>query len=229
MRFDARVRREYRLLRDPVAWTESGDLACASDISRNEYARKPDEGLMWCEGPDSETRGGVRCELWHIWQAKTGESGLLLKPSELRDLMLIEAATTLATTNEERRALGRPWFKEKRKIKRPRAKHKIQEQIELEEWSRNDKKHRILVYVEETMEKDGNIWGSDDWPDLVHQHFVDLCRALEVEIMTEKGARKLVPCSNDAWRTRTGRTSTRFFGWEKGAGAYRKKMQARRI
>ena len=35
------------------------------------------------------------------------------------------------------------------------------------------------------VDKDGNIWASDDWPKMVHQHFVDLHKALETEIMDE--------------------------------------------
>ena len=36
------------------------------------------------------------------------------------------------------------------------------------------------------VDKDGNIWGPDAWPDLVQQHFADVYKALELEIMAEK-------------------------------------------
>ena len=114
---------------------------------------------MWCADPDT-TCG-------KFGKPKTEELGLM-EPSEHRDLSLIEAARPLATTKEQRRAL---WFKEKRKIKRLRAKYKIQRQMELKDRSWNDKKQRTRVYADEMVE----IWQTDDWPDLVHQDFVDFC------------------------------------------------------
>ena len=43
IRFDfSRVPTGYRLWRDPVAWTESGDVAYDTEKSRNDYAAKLD-------------------------------------------------------------------------------------------------------------------------------------------------------------------------------------------
>ena len=42
------------------------------------------------------------------------------------------------------------------------------------------------MYVDEMIDKDGNVLGFDDWPKMVHQHFADLYKALEMEIMAEK-------------------------------------------
>ena len=54
MRFDAsRVPRRYRLLGSPATWAQSGDLACATDVFRNENAGQLDKGLMWCADPDT--------------------------------------------------------------------------------------------------------------------------------------------------------------------------------
>ena len=79
MRFDAsRVRRGYRFLRDPVVWAESGDLACAIDISRNAY------GAMYI----GEAHGA---DCHRFGKPMTGEQEHL-EPSDLHDLKLIEAA-----------------------------------------------------------------------------------------------------------------------------------------
>ena len=86
---------------------------------------------------------------------------------------------------EQRRAGGKLWFKET-EDQELRAKHKRQRQIELKDWSWNSKKQQTRVYVDEIVDKGGNIWGPDAWPDLVHQHFVDLYKAPLVEIMAEK-------------------------------------------
>ena len=110
----------------------------------------------------------------------------LLEPCELNDLRLIEAPKPLAVTKEQCRALGRLWFKETRRIKRVRAKHKLQRQVELKDWSWDTKKQRTRVYVDEMVDKDGNIWGPDAWPDVVTKHFVDLYKAPGVETMAEK-------------------------------------------
>ena len=54
------------------------------------------------------------------------------------------------------------------------------------------------------VDKDGNIWGPDAWPDLVTKHFVDLYKAPEVDILAEKqGARESVFRSIENRRTST--------------------------
>ena len=54
------------------------------------------------------------------------------------------------------------------------------------------------MYIDEMVDKDGNIWGPGAWPDLVTKHFVDFCKAPEVEIMAEK--RELANLSNAAMK-----------------------------
>ena len=49
---------------------------------------------------------------------------------------------------------------------------------------------------DEMVDKDGNIWRTDAWPDLVHSHFADVYKAREVEIRPEK--RELEKPSNEA-------------------------------
>ena len=139
-----------------------------------------DKGLVWCPEPDTLAK--------HMAETVTN-SGLFgkpmtveqgqLEPSDLHDLKFIEVAWPLATTKQQRRAPGRLWFKEKRRIKRLKAKHNIQRPIEVKYWSWNDKTQRCRVFVGEMVDKDGNIWASDDWPKMVHQHVVDLHKALE--------------------------------------------------
>ena len=107
-----------------------------------------------------------------------------------------------------------------------RANHIIQEQIELKDWSWNDNNRRTRENVDEMLDKDGNIWGPDDWPDLMHQHFVVLYKVPEVEIMAEK--RELESVLHAAMKhgghARAG-TSTRCLG--NVAGIHRKKLQTR--
>ena len=100
MRFDAsRIPTEYRLLRDLVAWAESGDLAYANDMSRNAYAGMLDKGLVWCAEPHTMARhmSETATNSGRFGKPKTGEQGLL-EPSDLHDLKFIEAALPLATT-----------------------------------------------------------------------------------------------------------------------------------
>ena len=123
---------------------------------------------MWCADPHTLAKHMVESSTncGRLGKPKTGGPGLL-DTSELRDLSLIEAAKPLST-KEKCRAVGRNGCAQN---------YKPHKQIELEGWTWNDKKRRTPVYVDEMVDEAGNIWGPDDWPDLVHQHFVDLCKA----------------------------------------------------
>ena len=159
---------------------------------------------------------------------KVATFGSQRRPQEPCDLRLIEAANPLATTKEQRSALGKLWFKEKRRIKRLVAKHKQQRQIELTDWSWNTKKQRTREIVDEMVDKDGNIWEPDAWPDLLTKHFVDLYKALEVEIMAEKRELQNLSCAAMKHRwTSTCRTARACL--EMALEITERKKQARRI
>ena len=129
MRFDAsRVPKGYRVLRDPAVWAESGDLVCAVDISRNACGSTGTDVV-----PRARYIGEAHCgdcqQQWTVRQADDWGTG---RTSDLHDLRLIEAAWPLKTTKQQRRAPGRLRFKEKRRIKRLKAKHKIQRPMRLQ-------------------------------------------------------------------------------------------------
>ena len=50
----------------------------------------------------------------------------------------------------------------------------------------DQQQQRMRVYVDEMVDKGGNTWGPNEWPDLVHKHLVDLYKAPEVEILAEQ-------------------------------------------
>ena len=80
MSFEAsRVPRGYRLLRSLAAWAESGDLAYATDVSRNEYAGKLDKGLTWCAKPGTlaEHTAETATTSGNFGEPTLGERGLL--------------------------------------------------------------------------------------------------------------------------------------------------------
>ena len=138
MRLDSsRVPRGCQLLRDPAAWTESADHAYATDISRNAYAGKLDKELMWCADPDTLAK--------HMAESATNSGSLG------------QSKMGGAWASRTQRP-SRPEAHRGRKIKRLRAKHKLQGQIGLKDWFWNDKKQWTRVYIDEMVDKDGNIW-----------------------------------------------------------------------
>ena len=88
---------------------------------------------MWCTEPDTLAKHMAQTVINSglFGKPMTVEQGQL-GPSDLHDLKFIEAAWPLATTKQQRRAPGRLWFKEKRRIKRLEAKHKIQRPMGLQ-------------------------------------------------------------------------------------------------
>ena len=96
----ARVPRGFRFLRRLAAWAESMDLACATDVSRNEYGSCGARN----QAPWRSTRLRPLRKV-AIWESQRRANEGSWEPCEPNDMRL-EAARPLATS----RALGKLWF-----------------------------------------------------------------------------------------------------------------------
>ena len=177
---------------DPVAWAESDDLPYATDVSRNAYARKLD-GRLRCAELDTLAKHMAESvtHCGRFGKPKTGGSttgnfatwGSARRPSPWR----------------QPRSSAEPWAdcgsmisgRSNGCVQNTNFTNRSSSRT-VHGMARNKKPVCTLI------KNGGNIWEPDDWPDLVHPHFVDLYKAPESDIMVEK--RELESLSHAAMR-----------------------------